>query len=185
MHYRLTKVELFDHKFPGLREFIDLSLDDGASAPRIAEAARKKFPGLQLNEIPVKAYRTKRWKKHKEAVRQRRVEMEAEAGLIGERGLDYVTQSRLWDAINGMNSTQLLALRRVETQRIKLQFENQRIENEKKELQLKIEKFQRDRQAVEEATHEAQKKIRAGKQLTAKDLGRIRERVFGSAVNSQ
>jgi len=180
MSYRLTKVEMLDRQFPGLREFIDVSLDDGATVHRVAEAAQQKFPGLKLKESPVRCYRSKRWEKHKEAVRQRRVELEAKAGLIGERGLDVASQSRLWDAINSMNSTQLLALRRVETQRIKLQLDNQRIENEKKELQLKIEKFRRDRQAFEEATHEAENKIRAGQQLTAEDLGRIRERVFGS-----
>jgi outer membrane murein-binding lipoprotein Lpp len=150
---RFTNVELAEKHFPGIRAFVDLSLDNGDKAIQVAVAVREKFPGSGLTKRMIQHYRASRWRVERRALREERRHIRAKAQEIGERGLDEAAQSELWDAVDAMSPQQLLALRRIETDRARLLVEKQEAdikareaETRARELEAKIEALKRERE---------------------------------------
>jgi primosomal protein N'' len=165
------------------------TIDRGASDEQICAMLFKDW-GFSIKPKTFNKVFVQKYKDWKASVALKKQWIEARAEAIGEGGLSMAARARLWDEVEQMPVAELIKLVRLaqDYERLKVEYgklevakqdsetKRQEAETEKQQLEFEIEQYRKNAQ---EATDEAIKQIEGGKAVTAEDVIKLRERVFG------
>lgn len=107
-----SKVQILSVKHKGLLQAVDRMFDEFATLKQVQEMIVRDY-GEKISWYAVKTYKNHHWKVQKEKLEERKRTMKLFADLIGEDGLSAGVNALLWQALQTMTPTQLLAFKRV------------------------------------------------------------------------
>jgi hypothetical protein len=151
----LMKVEVLDAQKPGLRQYVDLRLDAGASGDAIASEVKTKY-GFDIPPSTLRAYRVGRWLPSKLRVQSQIERMKAIMAQVEEYGVSNYTRAYIIEKLSESDkpppsSTLLHEQRereRLELGREKLRLDAQKVKDAKKAVQLKFRELKANRDKV-------------------------------------
>jgi len=107
-----SKIQILSAKHKGLLWEVNAMLDSFASLEAVQEMIERKF-GEKLSTTAVQTYKQKHWKVEKDRIRDQKAHLKAIAEIIGEDGLSAGVNALLWQALQTLTPTQLIALKKV------------------------------------------------------------------------
>lgn len=203
--YRKTRVEELAALHPGLEDYVRLQMQHAVGLAEIAAGVKEKF-GEAIAVSTLHSYWQRRFapdlEQQKSAYRNARAKADLllELSANGDRDASEIVKLMVRSEIlnkaeelAGADAVDLVKLDlrrqegegRMEIERGKLAQAERELQLKRDELELEKQKLEaqiaREHRDLEEATHEAEQKIGSGESLTAADIARIRERVYGIA----
>lgn len=141
-----SKIQILSAKHKGLLWEVDAKLDSFASLEAVQEMIERKY-GEKLSTTAVQTYKQKHWKVEKDRIREQKAHLKAIAEIIGEDGLAAGVNALLWQALQTMTPTQLIALKKVVN-------DDKKVELMKKQFALYAQEH-RERMKERRAAHQA------------------------------
>lgn len=160
---------------------------------KTSETVRAEFSGLKLPHSTLLRWHDLRVDQVKREVMADQVKAREIAGLFAGKELKDLpdtVRTAISDQLFGMMQNQdeksrhkvvagMLALGELLAQQRKLEIQEQKVQTETKRVALLEREFEMRKRKFDEETDKAARKLGKGKQLTADDINRIRERTFG------
>jgi hypothetical protein len=106
------KLQILSAKHPDLLQAVDAMFDKYATVLAVRRMIEHKYHE-DAGETAVSTYKKKHWQVRKDAVMERVTAMKAVAQLVGEDGLTAGVNALLWESLQEMTATQLMAFKKV------------------------------------------------------------------------
>ena len=146
-----TLIERLDVKHPGLENDVCVWLKSYVTEVEVAARLRAKYHET-VTPKTIDNYKQKRLRVEAKRIYEQKIAYQAFMQAVGEEGLDAGAAAQLWEALQRMQPKELIALRRVQVERARVDVlsrradvEAQRAENEKKELQATLQQLKKPR----------------------------------------
>lgn len=152
MSWQPTMIERLEVKHPGLEKDVCDWLK--SYVPEV-EVARRLLAKYQETVRPktIDNYKQRRMRVEEKRVREQKVAYQGFMRAVGEEGLDAGAAANLWEALQRMTPEELIALRRLQVERARVEVlskradaDAQRAENEKRKLQATLAKLKKPRE---------------------------------------
>ncbi len=106
------RLQILSAKHKDILHAVDKMLDKYASALKVhSMIARVYHEDISLNAI--RNYKIKHWQVFKDMVQEQKAAMTAISEMIGEDGLTAAVNALLWQELQGMTATQLMAFKKI------------------------------------------------------------------------
>lgn len=109
---RACKLQILSVKHPDLLLKVDMMFDAHASVVEVQRMIEQKYHE-DASKGSVRTYKTRHWDVRQNMILERLMTMKCVAKLVGEDGLGAAVNALLWEAVQGMSVTQLMAFKKV------------------------------------------------------------------------
>jgi sulfur relay (sulfurtransferase) DsrC/TusE family protein len=106
------KLQILSVKHPDLLHVVDRMFEKFATVPQVRRMIERKYHE-DVGLTAVRSYKQKHWQVFKDMVREQKAAMTAISEIIGEDGLTAGVNALLWQELQGMTATQLMAFKKV------------------------------------------------------------------------
>jgi hypothetical protein len=181
MACRLTKVEKLDAQKPGLRQYVDLRFDAGATCEVIATEVKAKY-GLDIPRPTLRVYRECRWLPARQRVQSQIEGMEAIMAYIKKYGVSNYTRAYIMEKLSESTKPPPAAVllheerehERLDLDRKKLHLDAKKVRNAQEATEMRFREMKAKRDKVRKVVKQA----RHGQEDAQQALNHIRE-IYG------
>ncbi len=106
------KLQILSVKHPDLLHVVDTMFEKFATVPQVRRMIERKYHE-DVGATAVTKYKHKHWQVFKDMVREQKAAMTAISEIIGEDGLTAGVNALLWQELQGMTATQLMAFKKI------------------------------------------------------------------------
>ncbi len=106
------KLQILSVKHPDLLHVVDTMFEKFATVPQVRRMIERKYHE-DVGATAVTKYKHKHWQVFKDMVREQKAAMTAISEIIGEDGLTSGVNALLWQELQGMTATQLMAFKKI------------------------------------------------------------------------
>ncbi len=106
------KMQILSAKHPDLLQVVDKMFEKFATALKVHQMIERQYHE-NVGLTAVRSYKQKHWQVFKDMVREQKAAMVAIAEIIGEDGLTAGVNALLWQELQTMTPTQLMAFKKV------------------------------------------------------------------------
>jgi len=106
------KLQILSAKHPALLQAVDAMFEKFATIPQVRRMIERQYHE-DVGVTAVTKYKHKHWQVFKDMVREQKAAMTAIAEIVGEDGLTAGVNALLWQELQGMTATQLMAFKKV------------------------------------------------------------------------
>jgi len=117
---RLTLLETLSADTPDILTVTRTNLDHGKSSADIAALLNTNHPGLPITKSTVEKFRTKRWLPERLKLSQDKAHTAETSKAISPRNLDQLASALLFQTIHTMTPSELIGLKRLRIQELRL-----------------------------------------------------------------
>jgi len=133
MSMQPTMIERLNVKHPGLEKDVCDWLKSYVTGAEIAARVLAKYSET-VSPKNINNYRRRRLNRVEQRIQDQKISYLAFMEAVGEKGLDAGAAAKLWEALQSMTPTELIAVRRLQLERERLGVLDKRAENEKQKL---------------------------------------------------
>jgi len=137
MKWRRTIVESLEVKHPGLEKDVCGWLKGYLTGEEVAARLLKKYHET-VSPRNINNYRRQRLDRVEQRIQDQKISYLAFMEAVGEKGLDAGAAAKLWEALQSMTPTELIAVRRLQVERARVRVLDKRAENEKQKLKTSL-----------------------------------------------
>jgi sulfur relay (sulfurtransferase) DsrC/TusE family protein len=106
------KLQILSVKHPDLLQVVEAMFEKFATVPQVRRMIERRYHE-DVGQTAVTKYKHKHWQPFKDTVRDQKAAMVAIAEIIGEDGLTAGVNALLWQELQGMTATQLMAFKKI------------------------------------------------------------------------
>jgi len=150
MSWQPTLIERLEVKHPGLEKDVCDWLKSYVTEVEIAARLRAKY-NETVRPKTIDNYKQRRMKAEEKRVHEQKVAYQGFMQAVGEEGLDAGAAANLWEALQRMTPEELIALRRLQVERTRVEVlskradaDVQRAENEQEKLKATLAQLKRE-----------------------------------------
>lgn len=106
------KLQILSAKHPDLLAAVNGMFSTYATLEEVRLMIERKYHE-EIAKSSISRYKKKHWNTHLESVRERKAAMRGVAEIVGEDGLTAAVNALLWESLQEMTATQLMAFKKI------------------------------------------------------------------------
>jgi len=107
-----TKIQILSVKHPGLLHAVDTMFEKYSTLLQVQRMLEREYHE-EIALTSIRTYKQKHWWVFKHMIREQKAAMKAVNELVGEDGLTAGVNALLWQELQGMTATQLMAFKKI------------------------------------------------------------------------